>query len=426
MEKKENKHIGPEFNTPIYNLAVNQFMIAANQLGLSDNLIERMRNPERCLMVSLPVELDNGQVKTFYGYRVQHNTALGPGKGGIRYHPDVTLGEVCALAAWMTWKSALMNLPLGGAKGGIQCNPKQMSQRELEKLTRRYTAAIFPVIGPERDIPAPDVGTNQQTMAWIMDTYSMQIGFHTTGVVTGKPPLIGGSLGREKATGLGVAYMIQEAAKRIDFPLQNSTVVVQGFGNVGFYAAKFLQSMGVKILAVSNSTGGVYNKNGLSLDPLYEHSLKDKNLGNFPGGDKITNEELLTLKCDILVPAAMENQVRRDNASKIDCKIYAEGANGPTTLEADDILQNKGVFIIPDILCNAGGVVVSYFEWVQDLQSFFWEEDEVHRRVEKLMRKAFADVCELSQKLKVGMRTAALMLGVGRVAESMRLRGLYP
>jgi glutamate dehydrogenase (NAD(P)+) len=426
MEKTVGKQSGPEFNTPIYDLAVNQFMIAARKLGLDENIIERMKNPERCLMVSLPIKMDDGRVKTFYGYRVQHNTALGPGKGGIRYHPDVTLGEVCALAAWMTWKGALMNLPLGGAKGGIQCNPKEMSPRELEKLTRRYTAAIFPIIGPEKDVPAPDVGTNQQTMAWIMDTYSMQIGFHTTGVVTGKPPLIGGSLGREKATGLGVALMVQEAARRTGLPLRNATAVVQGFGNVGYYAAKFLQSMGAKILAVSNSAGGVYNKNGLPVEALHEHSLKEKKLGGFSGAEFVTNEELLTLKCDILVPAAMEDQVRRDNAGKIDCKIYAEGANGPTTLEADDILRDKGIFVIPDILCNAGGVVVSYFEWVQDLQNFFWEEEEIHQRVEKVMRKAFADVLELSQKTGVGMRTAALMLGVGRVAEAMRMRGLYP
>jgi glutamate dehydrogenase (NAD(P)+) len=407
-------------------LALNQFLNAAKKLNLSENIIERMKSPERCLMVSLPVEMDDGKVKTFYGYRVQHNTALGPGKGGIRYHPSVELGEICALATWMTWKGGLMNIPLGGAKGGVTCNPKEMSQGELERLTRRYTYAIFPIIGPDVDVPAPDVGTNAQTMAWIMDSYSMQTGFHTTGVVTGKPPITGGSQCREEATGLGVAFNVGQAAKKTNFDLANARVVIQGFGNVGYHAAKSLKEMGAKILAVSNSRGGAYNKNGIPVEDLYQHSLHSKNLDQFPDVEKITNEELLTLDCDVLIPAAMENQVTEANADKVKCKIYAEGANGPTSLEADAILRDKGIFLIPDILCNSGGVIVSYFEWVQDLQNFFWDVEDIEYRMQKILRKTFEETCALQDKENVDMRTAALMLGVKRVASAIQYRGLYP
>ena len=426
MNVRKEKRESPEFCSPIYELALNQFLSAAKQLNFDDNIIERMKSPERSLIVSLPIKMDDGKVKTFYGYRVQHNTSIGPGKGGIRYHPDVNLGEVSALAMWMTWKGGLMNLPLGGAKGGVSCNPKEMSMGELERLTRRYTYGIFPLIGPDIDVPAPDVGTNAQTMAWIMDSYSIHTGFHTTGVVTGKPPITGGSKGRDEATGQGVYFIILEAAKKIGLNVEGSTVAIQGFGNVGRHAAKFLHNFGARIIAISNSTGGVYNKNGLPVDALYQHSLKDKNLENFPDVEKITNEEILALECDILIPAAMENQVTQQNAGKVKCKIYAEGANGPTSIEADKILEDKGIFIIPDILCNSGGVVVSYFEWVQDLQNFFWDEDEIEHRMHKILKRAFTEVYELSQREKVGLRIAALMLGVSRVAESIRLRGLYP
>jgi glutamate dehydrogenase (NAD(P)+) len=416
----------PEFFSPVYEMALNQFLNAAIKLNLDQSLIERIKYPERCLMVTLPINMDDGSVKLFNGYRVQHNTALGPGKGGIRYHPNVNLGEVSALATWMTWKGGLMNLPLGGAKGGITCDPKILSLRENERLTRRYTYAIFPMIGPEIDIPAPDVGTNAQTMAWIMDAYSIQVGFHTAGVVTGKPPIIGGSLGRDEATGQGVMVTVLEAIKKLNMSIENASVVVQGFGNVGYHAARLLQKKGAKILAVSNSLGGVYNKNGLPIIELYQHSLKDRDLGSFPNVDRITNEELLSLKCDILIPSALEKQVTKANAHKVNCKIYAEGANGPTTMDADDILMDKGIFMIPDILCNAGGVVVSYFEWVQDLQNFFWDVGEIFERMERIMKHAFNETYELNQKQKVGMRTAALMLGINRVAEATRLRGLYP
>lgn len=426
MNDNPEKAGKPEFFSPVYEMALSQFLNAANKLNLDQNLIERIKYPERCMVVSLPISMDDGSVRIFNGYRVQHNTALGPGKGGIRYHPNVNLGEVSALATWMTWKGGLMNLPLGGAKGGITCDPKILSAHENERLTRRYTYSIFPMIGPEIDIPAPDVGTTAQTMAWIMDAYSIQVGFHTAGVVTGKPPIIGGSLGRDEATGQGVMVTVLEAIKKLNMSIENATVAVQGFGNVGYHAARLLQLKGAKIIAVSNSLGGVYNKNGLPVIDLYKHSLNDRNLANFPNVDKITNEELLALKCDILIPSALEKQVTKANAHKVNCRVYAEGANGPTTMEADDILVDKGIFMIPDILCNAGGVVVSYFEWVQDLQNFFWDTDEIFNRMEKIMKQAFNGTCELSQKQKVSMRTAALMLGIKRVAEATRLRGLYP
>ncbi len=426
MESKPEKRSNPEFITPIYEMALKQFQQAADALQLSQDLIERMKYPDRSMMVSSPIRMDDGRVQTFFGYRIQHNTALGPGKGGIRYHPDVTLGEVAALAMWMSWKGGLMNIPLGGAKGGVRCNPKELSKKELEKLTRRYTSNIYPIIGPDKDVPAPDVGTDPQIMAWIMDTYSMHSGFHTAGVVTGKPQITGGSRGRIEATGLGVAKSVLNAAKKLDLSLENARVAIQGFGNVGYYAAKYLQGMGARIVAVSNSLGGVFNKNGLPVQSLYQHALEDRHLEHFPETEKITNEELLTLDCDILIPAALENQVTKKNAGKVKCKIYAEGANGPTTVEADRILEDKGIFLIPDILCNSGGVVVSYFEWVQDLQGYFWDADEVDKCMEKIMKRAFQETHEMKLNPKVGMRTAALMIGVKRVAEAMQLRGLYP
>tara|TARA_B100000315_G_C14498505_1_gene551203 strand:+ start:87 stop:1046 length:960 start_codon:yes stop_codon:yes gene_type:complete len=319
-----------------------------------------------------------------------------------------------------------MNIPLGGAKGGISCDPKKLSEQELEKLTRRYTHAIFPVIGPDIDVPAPDVGTNPQIMSWIMDTYSTQIGFHTMGVVTGKPQITGGSAGRLEATGLGVAYGIRNAAKKINLSLKGAKVVVQGFGNVGYHAAKCLQEMGARIVAVSNSLCGVYNPNGLAIEALHQHAQADRRLDHFSGVEKITNEELLALECDILIPSAMENQVTEKNADNVKCKIYVEGANGPTSLEADQVLQGRGIFIIPDILCNAGGVIVSYFEWVQGQQNFFWDIEEVYKRMDKIVSQAFEETHTLRQSKKVGMRMAALMIGIRRVAEAAEIRGLYP
>ncbi len=421
-EQREN----PEFHSPVFDLAKKQFEMAAQKLELTEDMANWMINPERALMVSIPTRMDDGSIKTFYGYRVQHSTVLGPGKGGVRFHPNVNLGEVTALATWMTWKGGLMNIPLGGAKGGVRCNPRELSALELENLTRRYTAGLFPIIGPERDIPAPDVGTNPQVMAWMMDTYSMQKGFNNLGIVTGKPQNLGGSQGRLEATGRGVAQSIAYAAQTVNLPLENATVAVQGFGNVGYYAARFLQSMGAKIIAVSNSLGGVHNKNGIPVEPLNQHQLKDRDLSNFSDTEKITNARLLSMKCDILVLAALENQVNEKNAPKVNCKIYAEGANGPTSLEADKILEDKGIFILPDILCNSGGVVVSYFEWVQGLQGFFWDEYEIFKRMNKIMKNAFDETYALTQRQQVGMRTAALMLGVRRVADAMQLRGLNP
>ena len=426
MNLDAEKFGSPEFLSPLYQQALEQFYQGAHALDLSENIIARLKSPDRSMLVSLPIKMDNGTVQTFYGYRVQHNTALGPGKGGIRYHPSVTLGEVAALAMWMTWKGGLMNLPLGGAKGGISCDPKKMSARELEKLTRRYTSGIFPIIGPEIDVPAPDVGTNPQIMAWIMDTYSMQTGFHTMGVVTGKPQITGGSVGRLEATGLGVAYSIRNASQKCELSLEDAKVVIQGFGNVGYHAAKCLQAMGARVVAVSNSLGGVYNSNGLSIEALHKHAQTDRHLDHFGDADKITNEELLTLDCDILIPSAMENQVTGKNADKLKCKIYAEGSNGPTSLEGDQILQDRGIFIIPDILCNSGGVVVSYFEWVQGLQSFFWHIDEVYKRMDKIVSRAFDETHAMAQSKQVGMRQAALMIGIRRVAEAAEIRGLYP
>ena len=425
MDDTQDKFGNPEFASPLFQLALDQFYLAVKKLELSDNIIARLKSPERSLMVSLPVKMDNGTVHTFYGYRVQHDTSLGPGKGGIRYHPSVTLGEVAALAMWMTWKGGLMNIPLGGAKGGVSCDPKKMSHCELEKLTRRYAHGIFPIIGPDVDVPAPDVGTDSQTMAWIMDTYNMQKGFHKMGVVTGKPQTTGGSVGRLEATGLGVAYSVRNAAKIINLPLENAKVVIQGFGNVGYHAASSLHLMGAKIIAVSNSLGGVYNPNGLSIKALHDaHTARS--LSNISDADKVSNEELLKLECDILIPSAMENQVTQNNADQIKCKIYAEGANGPTSLEADHILEDNGVFIIPDILCNSGGVVVSYFEWVQGLQSYFWGVNEVYVRMDKILTRAFEGTYALNQSEKVGMRQAATMIGIRQVAEVAEIRGLYP
>jgi glutamate dehydrogenase/leucine dehydrogenase len=403
-----------------------RFDFAARKLNLDEGLWKLLRTPAREIIVHFPVAMDNGRIEMFTGFRVQHNIARGPAKGGIRYAPDVTLDEVRALASWMTWKCAVVNIPFGGAKGGITCDPKNMSRGELERMTRRYTSAILPLIGPERDIPAPDVYTNSQTMAWIMDTYSMTKGYPIPGVVTGKPISLGGSLGRNEATGRGVFNTIQCACEHLKLPLPGATVAVQGFGNAGSIAAQLLDDAGAKVIAVSDSTGCVYNKNGLNIPELIHMKALCGHVEGFPESEPISPSELLALKCDILVPAALENTIREDNAAAVQAKIIAEAANGPLTPAADRILEAKGVFIIPDILCNAGGVTVSYFEWVQDEQHLFWEAQDVYDRLERVMKIAFRDVLKIHVERKFPMRIAANVLGIGRVAEAVQLRAIYP
>jgi glutamate dehydrogenase (NAD(P)+) len=399
---------------------------AIKYIDCDPNMIEKLRYPERSLLVSVPVRMDDGRLKVFKGYRVQHSTVRGPAKGGIRYHPSVALDEVTALAAWMTWKCAVMNIPFGGAKGGVECAPAELSLGELERLTRRYTAEIMSFIGPDRDIPAPDVNTNAQVMAWIMDTYSMQMGRAVPGVVTGKPIAIGGSEGRSEATGRGVVYMIIEAAKKLRLKLDGATAAVQGFGNVGSSVARNLFREGVKIIAISRSKGGYYCEAGINPFELQRYFAEHKVFEGFPGCDMVTNEELLTLKCDILVPSALENVIHRGNAAKVQTRILAEGANGPVTPIADEILKEKGVFILPDILANAGGVTVSYFEWVQDLQNYFWNEAEINNRLRQIMTTSFKKVMAIADEKRIDNRTAANVLGIGRVVEASQLRGLYP
>lgn len=409
-------------------VAIKQVDIAAEKLNLDPGLCEKIKQTKRELIVHFPVKMDDGSVKIFTGYRVQHNVTRGPGKGGIRYHPDVDLDEVRALAMWMTWKASVVNIPFGGAKGGVQCDPKKMSLHELEKMTRRFTWEIAIMIGPDQDIPAPDVYTNPQVMAWIMDTYSILKGYSVHGVVTGKPLELGGSLGRFEATGRGVFITAQEAARHLNIPIEGSKVVVQGCGNVGGIAAQYFDRAGAKVIGISDSRGGTYNANGLDISAVLDCKKRYSCVitPEAKMGEEITNKELLELKCDILVPAALENQITDTNATKIKTKIIAEGANGPTTPEADKILQDRGIFVVPDILANAGGVTVSYFEWVQNLQELLWTEEEISERLARILKRSFSEVLNLSQKHKVDMRTAALMLGIGRVAEATKLRGIYP
>ncbi len=409
-----------------FHIASQQFDCAADILNLNPGMREVLRSPKRQLIVSIPTKMDNGQVKVFEGYRVQHNVARGPAKGGIRYHPDVTLDEVKALAAWMTWKTATVNVPYGGGKGGVICDPKNMSQQELENMTRRFAAELSIIIGPDRDIPAPDVYTNAQTMAWIMDTYSMIQGHSTLAVVTGKPIELGGSRGRHEATARGCLFAIREACREKGINLSGATAAVQGYGNAGYISANLLAEDGAKIIAVSDSRAGILNTNGLDPKKVLAHKQETGSVAGFPGADAITNQEILQLECDVLVPAALENQITLENAASVNAKIVAEAANGPTTPGADDILHDKGVFVIPDILANAGGVTVSYFEWVQDLQGFFWDEDEVNRRLEKIMIRAFHEVGQSAEKHKVNNRIGAYVLAVGRVAEATKVRGLFP
>ncbi|MGB7546381.1 MAG: Glu/Leu/Phe/Val dehydrogenase [Terracidiphilus sp.] len=409
-----------------YDDALENFDMAADALGLNNDTREMIKYPERVLTVSVPVRMDDGHIHRFEAYRVQHSSARGPAKGGIRYHPQVTLDEVKALATWMTWKCAVVNIPFGGGKGGVTCDPKHMSQGELERMTRRYTSAILPLIGPEQDIPAPDVYTNSQTMAWIMDTYSMTKGYPIPGVVTGKPICLGGSLGRNEATGRGVYYTIQSACEHLHMPLKGATVAVQGFGNAGSIAAQLLHEAGAKVIAVSDSTGCVYNPRGLDIPSLIHLKALTGRVEGFPEAESIRPDELLAMECDILVPAALENAIHADNASMVRARIIAEAANGPLTPAADRILESRGIFVIPDILCNAGGVTVSYFEWVQDEQHLFWEAQDVYNRLERVMTTAYRDVLKIHEERNVPMRTAANMLGIGRVAEAVQLRGIYP
>jgi glutamate dehydrogenase (NAD(P)+) len=403
-----------------------QFEAAAKRLGLDDGIRRRMLACDRSLIVSVPTLMDDGSLKVFTGYRVQHNNTLGPFKGGIRYHPDVTLDDITALAMLMTWKCALMGLPYGGAKGGIPCDPRAMTRGELERMTRRYTSEIFLIIGPDMDIPAPDLGTDEQTMAWIMDTYSMQRGVTVPGVVTGKPLLLGGSLGRGGAAGLGVYYVAVEAAKLLGLNLDRARVAVQGFGSVGRTVAQQFKQEGSRIVAVAGSRGGRYRPDGLDLDRLVAHLAGGGRLEDCPDGDRITNPELFEVPCEILVPAAVSGQITEANAHKVRARIMAEGANAPTTPTADAILRELGVFVIPDILANAGGVTVSYFEWVQDLQFYFWTEREINLRLRDIMSGAFQRVHAAGQQYRTDLRTAALMIAVKRVVDGHHLRGDYP
>jgi glutamate dehydrogenase (NAD(P)+) len=404
---------------------MSRFDKAAELLDLEPGMYKVLRQAEKQVIVSIPVMMDNGEVSVYEGYRVLYNTSRGPAKGGIRFDLQVTLEEVKALAAWMTWKCAVVNIPFGGAKGGVKCDPLSMSATELEKLTRRYTSGIISLLGPDSDIPAPDVNTNERVMAWVMDTYSMHVGHTSTAVVTGKPLELGGSLGRREATGRGCMIVTRDALQHLGMPVKGTTVAVQGFGNVGSVAAQLLSREGCKIVAIGDRSLSLYNKAGIDIDDAIAHVKKNKSLEGYKSGDTITGAELLTLDVDVLLPAALENVITTKNAADIRARIICEGANGPTTAAADSILDDKGIFVIPDILANAGGVTVSYFEWVQDRGGYFWTEDLVNDRLETIMRRSFKDVLDLSRQHRVNMRTAAYMLSISRVATVHRLRGIY-
>jgi glutamate dehydrogenase (NAD(P)+) len=410
----------------VWEMAQNQLDHVAKLVNLNSSVHAYLREPRRILEVSFPARKDDGTFRMFRGFRVQHNVSRGPAKGGIRFHPDVTLDEVKALAMWMTWKCALVNIPFGGAKGGVICDPKSMSMQELENLTRRYTTEISIIIGPEKDIPAPDVYTTPQIMAWIMDTFSMQQGFSVPGVVTGKPISIGGSLGRDKATARGCLYTVEEALRVLEVPQEGARVAIQGFGNAGLHAAELMAEAGFKVVAVSDTRGGVANPKGLDVFGLISHKQETGSVAGFSGGETVTNRDVLEFDCEVLVPAALEKVITADNAPRIKAKVVAEAANGPTLPEADDILNDRGIMVLPDILANAGGVTVSYFEWVQDLQENFWEENEINDRLRRKMVRAFRDAYEISSKRNVDMRQGAYAAAVARVAEATMVRGLYP
>lgn len=415
------------YRHPTFDMACEQFDLVADFLDMPATERDRVKYPKRGFTVAVPVRMDSGEVRVFSGFRVQHHLSMGPTKGGMRFHQDVTLGDVAALAMWMSWKCALAGLPYGGAKGGVACDPRILSRNELERVTRRFTQEIIPFISPQIDIPAPDVGTNEQTMAWMMDTYSNHVGNAVPGVVTGKPVDLGGSLGRRESTGRGVAFLIGRALQSLGMRAEGSTAVVQGYGNVGSVAAHKMVSDGMKIIAVSDAEGAIFNASGIDLTRLDGHVREQRTVKGFSEADPISPDELLLLKCDVLVPAALERVITEANAAKIQCRVLAEGANGPTTPAADVILsQRDDVFVIPDILCNAGGVIVSYFEWVQDLQSFFWSEAEVMDKLYRILDTAFAETLNLSRQKNVSMRMAALSLGIQRVADAKRKRGLFP
>jgi glutamate dehydrogenase (NAD(P)+) len=406
--------------------ALKQLEDAARIMDLDPGVHEVLKHPRRALEVSVPTRMDDGSIRVFKGYRVHHNTSRGPSKGGIRYHPQVDLDEVKALAMWMTWKCAVVNIPYGGAKGGVVVDPAQLSSNELQRMTRRYASELVPLIGPEKDIPAPDMGTNEQVMAWIMDTYSTREGFSVPGVVTGKPVAIGGSAGRSMATARGVMYVTLATLKHLGMSVEEARVVVQGFGNVGGGTVQLLHEQGCRIVGVSDVAGGIHNPDGLSPQGLFAHRAKGGQLSDYEGGEPVTNAELLELDCDVLIPAAIEGQLIDENADRVKATVIVEGANGPTTPEADEIFHDRGILVVPDILANAGGVTVSYFEWVQALQAFYWSEDEVNDRLRKIMEQSYVDVLAVAEDRKVTMRNAATILGVGRVAEAHRTRGLYP
>jgi glutamate dehydrogenase (NAD(P)+) len=415
------------YRHPTFDMACRQFDEVADYLQIPESDRARLKFPKRAMAVALPIKMDDGSIQVFSGYRVQHHLTLGPTKGGLRYHPEVQLGEVAALAMWMSWKCALTGLPYGGAKGGIACDPGHLSRAELERLTRRYTQEMIPFIGPQIDVMAPDLGTNEQVMAWIMDTYSMHMGHSVPSIVTGKPVSLGGSQGRREATGRGVGYLVNRATDTIGLDINKASAAIQGYGNVGSIAALSLARCGTKVVAVSDVRGGIYNSHGLNLWELEKHTAASRSVVGFPESEPISNEQLLELPVDILVPAALERQITEENAARIKCRILAEAANGPTTPEADKIInQLPEVFVIPDVICNAGGVVVSYFEWVQDLQSFFWGETEVVDRLFRILENAFTQIVAHARKQKVSMRLAALSLGIKRVQEAKRLRGLFP
>lgn len=416
----EGDHLGP------WGIYLQQVERVTPYLGALSRWVETLKRPKRTLIVDVPIQLDNGTIAHFEGYRVQHNTSRGPGKGGVRYHQDVTLSEVMALAAWMSIKNAAVNLPYGGAKGGIRVDPRHLSQAELERMTRRYTSEIGVIIGPTKDVPAPDVNTNSQTMAWMMDTYSMNEGATATGVVTGKPIALGGSLGRVEATGRGVFVIACEAARDRNIDVSQARVVIQGFGNVGGTAARLFHEIGAKVIAVQDHTGTVHNAGGLDVHKLLNHVSQKGGVAGFSAGEAIDNDRLWELETDFLIPAALEGQINETNASKIRAKIVVEGANGPTTPLADDILHDNGVYVVPDVLANAGGVTVSYFEWVQDFSSFFWSEEEINGRLERLMREAYSAVAQVAKEHKVSLRTAAFIVACTRILQARQVRGLYP
>ena len=413
-------------NSPTFSMACRQLEVVAEQIDLDNGVLERLSKPKRALVVSIPVRMDDGRTEGFIGFRVQHSLTSGPSKGGLRYHPSVDLGEVAALAMWMSWKCGLMNLPFGGAKGGVACDPAQLTKGELERLTRRFAEEVHVVIGPRMDVMAPDLGTDEQTMAWIMDTYSMNVGYACPEIVTGKPVELGGCIGRREATGRGVVYCVIEALKELNQKWTESTAVVQGFGNVGSVVAQELHLRGVRVVAVGDRDGSVHNAKGLDIPSLIKHVNSGRSLPEFGQAERIPPEELLTIPCTILVPAALERVITKANASKIKCRVLAEAANGPTTPEADTILSDSDIYLIPDVLCNAGGVTVSYFEWVQDIQQLWWNETQVNQKLEELMLMAFHQVRNVARKRNFTMRTAALSLGIQKIAKEKSRRGLFP